>query len=95
MEFEWDEQKNYLNLVKHGFGFSIAERFFKGKVFEKIDNRKNYGEERLIAIGEVNGEILTMVYTIRNENIYRIISVRRANRNERRTYSTIQERHER
>ncbi len=95
MNFEWDEQKKNQNIVKHGFGFSIAEEFFNGKTFEQIDNRKNYGEKRLIAFGEIAGKILTVVYTIRSYDTYRIISIRRASKNEQRTYRTLQKGHER
>jgi uncharacterized DUF497 family protein len=95
MEFEWDENKKNQNFAKHGVDFSIANEFFNGKIFRKIDNRKNYSEERLIAFGEVSGRILTVVYTIRNRNTYRIISIRRARKDEQRTYRTLQERHER
>ena len=94
MEFEWDENKKNQNMAKHGISFSIAKEFFEGKTVRKIDNRKNYSEERLIAFGEFTGRILAVVYTIRDNDIYRIISIRRASKNEQRTYYTLQKGHE-
>lgn len=52
---------------------------------EFIDNRKNYGETRYITIGMVNEVILCVVYTVR-KFIHRIISARKASKNERETY---------
>ena len=95
MKFEWDEEKSQKNIAQHGFSFVIAEKLFSGQILERIDDRKNYGEERLIALGEIEGKILNVVFTIRNRNVYRIISIRRANKNEQKAYRTSQERHER
>ena len=50
-----------------------------------IDNRKNYGEERVNVLGEVEGDIFFVTYTKRNTK-YRLISARRANSRERRKY---------
>lgn len=86
MQFEWDEMKNKLNIVKHGIDFAGAALIFLDyDRIELIDNRKNYGEERYQTIGIVNGLILHVVYTMRKKN-YRIISARRATKNERETY---------
>ena len=54
-------------------------------VLEKIDDRKQYGEMRIAAVGLVEGVELYIVYTMRGENC-RIISARRANRHEREAY---------
>jgi uncharacterized protein len=95
VEFEWDERKNRENISKHGFSFVIAEKFFSGRIFQRIDDRRDYGEERLIALGEVEGTTLNVVFTIRNKDVYRIISIRRARKDEERAYRALQEKHER
>ena len=82
MDFEWDEAKSDANLAQRGFGFDFAARIFEGPVIECPDNRRNYGEERTIALGCVDGEWLVVVYTWRGE-VRRIISARRASRKER------------
>jgi len=52
---------------------------------ETIDNRHNYGEIRHQTVGTANEVVLFVVYTMRGESI-RIISARRANKHERKTY---------
>ena len=49
------------------------------------DERRDYGEPRYIAWGELNGLLLSVVFTVRGEAL-RIISARRANARERRRY---------
>ena len=85
MEFEWDERKNELNIRKRGVSFLSAARVFDGPVFTIIDNRRDYGEIRYVTVGTVEATELYVVYAIRNRPL-RIISARRANRNERRKY---------
>lgn len=64
MEFEWDEEKNKANQRKHRIGFEEAAEIFCYPMYELVDTRFDYGEERLIAIGRNNQMvILTVVYT--------------------------------
>ena len=51
----------------------------------KLDSRFLYGEDRYLALGRVDGRVLTVVYTIRNDDI-RIISARKANSREVKEY---------
>jgi uncharacterized DUF497 family protein len=63
-----------------------AALIFKGRVLSMIDNKKYYGEERKISIGEIENIIfIVVVHTCRDEKI-RIISARRANKKERDKY---------
>ena len=63
---EWDEAKSQDNLEKRGFDFEYAARIFKGEdLLEYEDRRRHYGERRIVAIGEVEGQILFVVYTWR------------------------------
>jgi len=94
MEFEWDENKRQKNIAKHGLGFVLAEAFFAGRIIAESDIRKDYGEERYKAIGEAADQILVVIYTVRKQDVYRIISIRRARKDEQRAYRAIQERHE-
>lgn len=88
MEFEWDEAKNQKNIRERGISFASGSRIFAGPVLQKLDNRRNYGEERIKVLSVVEGIILSVVYTMRGTTC-RIISVRRANKNERRAYRQI------
>lgn len=85
MEFEWDPAKRRTNLAKHGVDFEDAARIFDGPVFERLDDREDYGEDRMLAFGEIDGLILAVVYADRGP-VRRIISVRRANKHERKAY---------
>ncbi len=85
MEFEWDENKNNSNIIKHGIDFNDAVQIFDNLIITKDDNRKDYGENRWIAIGLLNGFVVVMVYTLR-KNMVRIISVRIANKIEKEKY---------
>lgn len=85
--FEWDEAKSRGNLEVRGFDFEFAARIFKsGDLLEYEDLRRDFGERRIVAIGEVEDEVLFVVYTWRGAN-RRIISARRASRRERDAYS--------
>jgi transcriptional regulator with XRE-family HTH domain len=53
MLFEWDEAKSGRNLSERGFGFDYAARIFLGPTLEKPDDRRDYGEIRIQAIGQV------------------------------------------
>lgn len=85
MEFEWDENKRQSNLSKHGIDFIDAAKIFNRPVLERVDNRYDYEETRIVALGEVNGVVLYVVYTWRDE-VRRIISARRATKRERNKY---------
>lgn len=85
MGFEWDTKKNQRNITKHGIDFSDAIEVFANPVVVRPDDRQNYGEDRWIALGKMRGVAVVLVYTKRKKNI-RIISVGKANKNERRIY---------
>jgi uncharacterized protein len=85
MEFEWDEAKRLTNIEKHGVDFAEAIEMFNGYVLKNEDRRRNDGEQRIRAFGEVDGRVIQVVYTLRNGRC-RLISARRARRDERRAY---------
>ena len=85
-EFEWDTDKAAENLRKHGGSFEFAAKAFRDPfAVEWIDDREDYGEERTILLGMADGSILVVVYTER-ENRIRLISARRATKNEQDIY---------
>ena len=89
MDFEWDENKNKANIKKHKIEFGDAAQIFFNFRVEKPSFREK--ENRYITLGEVQKRITTVVYTIRNENI-RIISARKARKNEEKEYRSLQKR---
>ena len=85
MEFEWDENKRALNIQKHGIDFFELQNAFNMPMLIKVDTRKDYGETRFIALGELSSSIVVLTYTERNDTI-RLISARRATKNEQEIY---------
>lgn len=84
--FTWDERKAASNLRQHGVAFEIALMAFRDPfAVEQIDDREDYGEERINMLGMCDGVILFVTYTERGEEI-RLISARRAERHERDRY---------
>jgi uncharacterized DUF497 family protein len=86
IEFEWDEAKAASNYAKHGIGFPQAIKAFRDPfAVERIDDRADYGEERIILLGMTDGLILHVAFTERGERI-RVISARRAEKHEQDDY---------
>jgi len=86
MEFRWDEVKRRANLVKHGIDFrDLGPLFVEPHRIEIEDQRRDYGEPRLVLLGPFHGRLLHVTYTIRR-GVRRIISARRANQREQRFY---------
>jgi len=84
MLFEWDESKRQANLAKHFIDFHDATLIFDGPVFEKVQRR--HGEDRVVAIGLMQGIEIVVVYVTRGKR-RRIISARRAHRDERKEFA--------
>jgi len=86
LEFEWDEEKARANLLKHRVSFLTAAEVFANEMMEQIDDREDYAEVRLIALGRVDTEVYRVVFTQRGENVIRIISAQKASKDEREIY---------
>jgi hypothetical protein len=82
VEFEWDPAKSAATERRRGIRFERGAEVFSGWHIMWTDNRKDYGEQRIRAVGESAGELLHVVFT-RRAKVIRIISVRKANRKER------------
>ena len=85
MEIEWDNDKAASNFIKHRIDFEDAKNIFLDPNRLEREDKRDYGETRIQLIGMVNQVVLFVVYTKRNGRC-RIISARRANKNERRQY---------
>jgi uncharacterized protein len=66
--YEWHEAKNAENLASHGIDFADAVLIFDGPVLETVDQRKDYGEERIGAIGMTDELELCRLYAARSES---------------------------
>ena len=86
MNFDWDDLKNEINLDKHGFDFADAYQVFDSPMIVDIDNRRNYGEDRWVGTGLLDGRIVVVIFTEPDRETTRIVSLRKALSHERRYY---------
>jgi len=86
VRYTWDKKKNRRNVRFRGIDFRDAVRIFDGPTLEQVDERFDYNEVRVYAIGVVNGLEITVIYTDREEDERRIISAWRSVPHERRAY---------
>jgi uncharacterized DUF497 family protein len=86
MVYIWDEAKNRRNIKDHEIAFDDAKRIFESPTVERVDDRFEYGEVRVYAIGVVNGLEITVIYTDCDDDERRIISAWRSEPHERRAY---------
>lgn len=90
IRFEWDDEKNRLNKSKHGVSFEIATQIWNDENYLLIPDAIYEGEQRWIAIGSVT--IMTVLIAVhtsvdaRGVETIRIISARRATKQERKRY---------
>ena len=85
MDFTWDPRKNAANAAKHGIAFRDAIPVFEQPTLQRVDDRHDYRERRIIALGIVDGIEIVVVFTDRDQQ-RRIISARRASHRERQIY---------
>lgn len=89
MTFEWDDNKEQINIKKHGMDFETASRVFDDENrIEIYDDLHSDYEDRYITIGMIDEItcIAMVVYTERGTDVIRIISARKATPKERRKY---------
>ncbi len=85
MEFEWDENKRRINLREHGLDFADAYLAFTEDTFVITDDREDYGEDRYILLGLMRERIVVIAFTVRGD-VIRVISMRKANKREQKSY---------
>ena len=95
MKFEWDEEKRQANLEKHDVDFRDVASVFQNP--HLTYSSLTAGEKRRVAIGQLrpagcperwSGPLVSVVYA-RRSHAYRIISARRARKNERQAYEVL------
>lgn len=86
MKYIWDDEKNNINIKKHGIDFADVTEMFDYPMLTGLDSRKDYNEDRWIGIGMLRNIVAVIVFTEINENTIRIISARKATKNERVQY---------
>ena len=88
MQFEWDKSKDRDNQRKHGVSFEEAKTAFLDDFGRLIPNPDHSaGEERFILLEmSAHRDLLVVCHSEPEREMIRIISARRASRNERRQY---------
>jgi len=81
MKIQFGRAKRDKTLEERDLDFARADEIFAGQHLTRIDDRQEYGEDRYITAGMLDGRIVIMVWTPRGETC-RIISMRKANERE-------------
>ena len=85
MKYEWDERKRRGNIRKHGLDFGDAPEMFESYTLTMSDDRGDYGERRYVSVGLCKAIVVVVSHT-EQENVIRIISMRKATRYEEDSY---------
>jgi uncharacterized DUF497 family protein len=87
-QFEWNPAKAKTNLAKHEVSFEEASTVFDDPMFITVlDDEHSQDEQRYITIGLSKGGQLLMVAHTERDNHIRIISARKATKNEEKFYA--------
>ena len=85
MRISYDPEKRQTTLERRGLDFDDAPRLFGGVHYSDPDTRRDYGEDRWISVGLIGTTTIVVVWTERDDST-RIISMRKADRDEREEY---------
>ncbi len=86
MAIVYDETKRQKTLRERGLDFADAAKVFEGGTYiENLDDRIDYGEDRYVTFGLINGTLVVVVWTPRGKD-KRVISMRKANAAETQRY---------
>jgi uncharacterized DUF497 family protein len=83
VDFEWDESKNKTNIARRDLDFADVGQIFDAPMLVRIDNRKDYGEERFVGIGFLQNLVVVIVFTEPSAQTIRVVSLRKALKYER------------
>lgn len=84
MIFDWDDKKAETNKKKHGVGFAEAATAFSDpNAIEFLDEKNSDKEDRWILVGvSSKSQVLLVVFVEREEKVVRIVSARKAVKDE-------------
>ena len=86
VEITFDPAKDAANRVKHGLSLAEARRLDWDTALIEEDDRRNYGETRMLGIGYIGHRLHTVVF-VERDGAYRIISFRKASNREKKAYA--------
>jgi len=85
MEITFDPAKRDATLKDRGLDFADAAIVFSGPTFSAVDDRFDYGEERIFTVGLLADRMVIVVWTARG-SVRHVISMRKANEREQTRY---------
>jgi uncharacterized protein len=87
MNIEFDSTKDVSNIQKHGVSLALAESLEWDWLISRQDGRKDYGEPRQIGFAPIGSRVFCVVFVQRGDSL-RIISLRKANSREVKSYAS-------
>lgn len=81
MKISFDPTKDELTRETRGFSLALGAEVIRNQAALIVDDRRDYGEERLVSFGYIGKRLYVCVYTVRGDALH-IISVRKANERE-------------
>lgn len=78
MRITYDSAKREVTLTERGLDYEDAKRVFAGPTFEAVDQRRDYGEKRIICFGVLEDRLVVVGYTPRGADRH-VFSMRKAN----------------
>jgi len=85
MDIEFDPAKRLATLASRGLDMADAAGIFADAILTVADTRLDYGEDRFMTVGYLDGRMVVVVWTMRGTS-RRIISLRKANEREQDAY---------
>jgi uncharacterized DUF497 family protein len=86
VKIEYDPAKRERVLRERGLDLAKAAEVLSGECFTEADDRFDYGEQRWVSYGLLRGEVVACVWVGQEEDRVRIVTMRKANRNEQERY---------
>ena len=87
MKIEFDPVKDAKNIAKHGVSLVVAESLEWDLILATEDTRKRYGDVRMLGFAPIGRTVYCVVFT-EEDDVYRIISLRKALPKEVRSYAS-------
>lgn len=90
--WDWDDAKRRANRAKHGIDFTEVERLDWADAEHQPDDRRDYGEARIVTLGMIDGRLHVLTWTPRAGRV-RVINLRKANAREQAAFRTLKAPH--
>lgn len=88
MAITFDPTKRDETLADRGLDFASAEAVFAGRTFDVRDERRDYGEARIITVGYLAGRMVIVGWTPRGADRH-VFTMRKANDREQARYAPV------